>query len=106
MKLTPCPSCGAPRRAGAHSCAHCGWRSAASTKPTRSDLATTEWQRRSAQNLKAWRDVHGDVCPGWPPTGHPPHPCTDLTSHHLTEDKDGPLTVLCRSENSSIGAPT
>jgi 5-methylcytosine-specific restriction protein A len=105
VKLTPCPDCGAPRPAGAHRCARCGWRSAASTKRTRPDLRRTEWHNRSGDTLDAWRAEHGDWCPGWPPSGHPPHATADLTCHHVTEDPDGPLAVLCRSENARLGRP-
>lgn len=104
MPLRPCPDCGAPR-AGIR-CGRCGWADRRATKPPRPDLARQEWQRRSTAAIKAWKAEHGDWCPGWPPTDHAPHATADLTLHHHTDDRDGPASILCRPENSSIGAPT
>ena len=105
--LRPCPRCGTPRRGRACPSPSCGHVvKVRGDSPTRPDLATTEWQRTSARILKAWREEHGDWCPGWIPTGHPPHDTSDLTVHHVDGPQGGALTVLCRSENSSIGSPT
>lgn len=92
---TPCPTC--------HTLGPCPHRGAA--RHTRNGR---RWQHTRTAILNAWRNEHGNWCPGWPPTGHPPHPSTDLTVHHIdglatTGHDTGRHTVLCRSENSRIG---
>ena len=72
----------------------------------------TYLQRDHAERKRRARAVaehvarFGWVCPGWPPSGHAAHPCTDLTAaHHVAVVNggiDGPLSVLCRSENSRL----
>ena len=66
-----------------------------------------ERQRRAA-TVRAWRNRHGDWCPGY---GRDPHQATDLTAEHGDALADGghqdqDLTVLCRSCNSRHGAET
>jgi 5-methylcytosine-specific restriction protein A len=102
-RLRPCPDCGAPRSGGA--CGRCGWAGASKVSGVRADLARPEWRRRSETELASWRAVHGDWCPGWPPSGHRPHPDRHLALHHHTDDPDGPASVLCRIENGRLGAP-
>jgi 5-methylcytosine-specific restriction endonuclease McrA len=63
---------------------------------------------RRAQAVKAWRDQHGDICPGWQRQSH--H-STDLTADHPTPvseggDEDAPLAILCRQCNSRKGTHT
>lgn len=56
--------------------------------------------RPAAEMVVAWRELHGDWCPGWK---RPGHPATDLTAEH------GPhrvgsgrvASVLCRSCNAA-----
>jgi 5-methylcytosine-specific restriction protein A len=77
----------------------------ARTTPTKRTRDWTEINRRRAA-VKAWRDEHGDWCPGH---GRPGHPATDLTADHITPvahggRPDGPLDVLCRSCNSRKAA--
>lgn len=98
--LRPCPDCGRPRPGDA--CSACGWTS------RRPDLRTNRHKVRSETARRAHVAAHGLVCPGWAGTGHEPHPVatfSELTFHHTTDDPDGPGVVLCRDENSSIGAP-
>lgn len=65
-------------------------------------------QKRRAAVVAKHRAIHGDWCPGWPSTGHQPHPSTDLTAAHVVAVANGggtgPLLVLCRSENSRLQA--
>jgi len=66
-------------------------------------------RRRRADTVKAWRAVHGELCPGWQ---RPPH-MADPVANPLTADhhqsvrsggsERGSLGVLCRSCNSSKG---
>jgi 5-methylcytosine-specific restriction protein A len=75
------------------------------TTPTKRTRDWTEINRRRAA-VKAWRDKHGDWCPGH---GRPGHASSDLTADHVTPiarggDPRGPLQVLCRSCNSRRGA--
>ena len=59
--------------------------------------------------VTAWRQQHGNICPGW---GRPPHPAADLTADHRTplhhggDNSAANLTVLCRSCNARKGATT
>lgn len=53
-----------------------------------------------------WRQVNGDVCPGW---RVPAHPSADLTADHVLPvgaggPEEGPLVVLCRVCNGRKGA--
>lgn len=104
--LRHCPSCGRLRRG--ETCAACGWASRrvrVNRRPARPDLRRREWVVRSAAILAAHRADHGEWCPGWSPSGHEPHPTSDLTVHHHTDDPDGPCSVLCRRENGRLGKP-
>lgn len=58
---------------------------------------TPEWKARSKILLKAWREKHGNWCPGY---ARAPHSARDLTVHHQA---DGTLSVLCRSCNTRAG---
>jgi len=104
VKLTACPSCGAPRPAGGR-CPRCPW---TPHKQTRPDLRTNASKRRHAKAVAAWVAVNGWWCPGW---RVPAHPATRLTADHITPvaadgDPDGPLQVLCLSCNSRKAAST
>lgn len=61
-------------------------------------------QRRRSDVVAAWVEQHGWWCPGW---NREPHASHDLTAEHLHPRSDGgehgPLSVLCRSCNSSKG---
>jgi 5-methylcytosine-specific restriction protein A len=64
--------------------------------------ASAAWQRHSRTTLAAWRQEHGDLCPGF---RRPPHATADLTVDHTIPLGAGgallgPTTVLCRSCNS------
>lgn len=53
--------------------------------------------------VRAWRQRHGDVCPGW---RRPAHAATDLTCDHVVPyatsgTEQGERAVLCRSCNST-----
>jgi 5-methylcytosine-specific restriction protein A len=54
--------------------------------------------------VAAWRNVHGDWCPGW---GVPAHAATDLTAAHSVPLAAGVVTladsVLCRACNTRQG---
>jgi len=65
-----------------------------------------EEQRRRAA-VEAHVVIYGWWCPGWG-TDHQPHASLDLTAHHVeafgrTGSEGGPLAVLCRSYNSTLG---
>lgn len=77
----------------------------ARTTPTKRTRDWTETNRRRAA-VKAWRDKHGDWCPGH---GRPGHASADLTADHVAPvarggAPDGPLAVLCRSCNGRKAA--
>lgn len=64
---------------------------------------TNPERERRARTVAAWRAEHGNWCPGY--GDHAPHPSDDLTAAHIAGaqlDPYGPLTVLCRSINSSL----
>ena len=67
-----------------------------------------DWDERKRREalVAAHRAKHGDWCPGWPTTGHEPHPSDDLTAAHVVAVNnggiDGETRVLCRSENSRL----
>lgn len=68
--------------------------------------ASRSWAEQSRALIAAHVAEHGWTCPGW--EDHQPHPCDDLTTHHVaslaTHGPGGELVVLCRSENSALGA--
>lgn len=109
MALRHCPDCGALRR-GDH-CPSCGWTHSRRRPRVRRDLGTHAWKQRSRRAREAHVDRHGLVCPGWPTRGHRPHPVPSI-GHLALHELDGPgspdhrCVVICRSINSSIGAPT
>ena len=109
--LTACPECGAGRPRG-DGCSSCGWRPQAKARPRRrADLGRPEWRRLSRTRRELHVEQHGLVCPGWPPTNHPPHHVNGLDELALHE-LDGPgstpdrCAVLCAKENGRIGRPT
>ena len=58
--------------------------------------------------VQAWREMHGNVCPGWEREAHEVVPPNVLTAAHLDAvaaggDESGPLGVLCRVCNSRQG---
>lgn len=73
--------------------------------PTSRPGLRNSWSERlrRAAVVRAWRQEHGDWCPGYLRDAHP---STDLTADHITPvaaggDEAGQLTVLCRSCNGS-----
>ena len=65
-----------------------------------------DWAERKRRERVVAAHVakHGWWCPGH--GKHQPHPSQDLTAAHIVAvvagGGDGPLTVLCRSENSRL----
>jgi hypothetical protein len=75
------------------------------TVPTKVTRTHAE-QLRRARVVVGHRSQHGSMCPGY---RRPPHLADDLTADHIIAigrggPPDGPLTVLCRSCNSSKAA--
>ncbi|WP_094979577.1 MULTISPECIES: hypothetical protein [Rhodococcus] len=75
------------------------------TVPTKATYTYAEQKRRKA-TVDAWREEHGDWCPGYEV---PAHPSDRLTADHLTPvglggAQDGPLGVLCISCNARKGS--
>lgn len=73
----------------------------------RRPVPPAEVKRRRAA-VAAWREQHGDVCPGWQ---RPPHPAARLSADHVIPvgaggSEDGPLQVLCVSCNARRGTRT
>lgn len=110
MPLRPCLDCG--RLSQGPRCTPCAEAkrraSNARYRPHRDrrpDYNSAERERRAA-TVRAWRAIHGDLCPGWK---RPPHMAGEgnpLTADHLTAvraggSEAGALGVLCRSCNSS-----
>jgi hypothetical protein len=96
LKRGRCPSCLAAQTSGYDQ-----------AKRTRRPYSEAERRRRHA-TVAAHVAIHGWWCPGWG-ADHPPHPSSDLTAHHVdaygrTGSESGPLAVLCRSYNSTLGA--
>lgn len=92
-----CPGCSTLHN-GTGRCARCTTRGKRQRRP----YTNAEKQRRAAA-VQAWRETHGDWCPGW---GRPAHPSTDLTADHVHAvaaggAEDGPLGVLCRACNGA-----
>lgn len=104
--LRPCLTCGRLAR-GSRCPDHARLAARAKTRQKRVVRPyTAQEQRRRAGVVTAWRDVHGDLCPGW---GVPAHASGDLTADHpdevaLSGDESQPLAVLCRSCNSRKNA--
>ncbi|AWZ25663.1 hypothetical protein CEJ39_17155 [Rhodococcus pyridinivorans] len=74
------------------------------TVPTKATYNYAELKRRRA-TVDAWRQQHGDWCPGYQ---RPPHHSTQLSADHITPvalggAQDGPLGVLCISCNARKG---
>ena len=65
-----------------------------------------DWRERKRRERTVSQHVaeRGWWCPGY--ADHPAHPSHDLTAAHIVAvangGGDGPLTVLCRSENSRL----
>lgn len=101
---------------GSKTAARCGycqtiWQYAKDQR--RPDRRSYAEQQRRRQAVAEWVAVMGYVCPGVKPLGHAPHAAdpdrNPLTAEHidafaLTHNERGPLTVLCRSINSALGA--
>lgn len=79
-------------------------RRTATPSPTSIDRTNTPGERQRRQAIvNAWRNTHGDWCPGWQ---RPAHHATDLTAAHVTAVANGGHDingVLCRSCNSRQG---
>lgn len=95
-RLTPGSRCGGCRNARD--------RITLRAKRERRPYTRTEQERR-AQAVAAWISSNGYVCPGY---HRSPHHSRDLTAEHPHAvarggAEDQPLTVLCRSCNSSKG---
>lgn len=87
-------------------CLDCGTPTNGSRCPTHHRPRNTTDEHRRRQLLTAWRQHHGDWCPGAADLNHPPHPSTDLTVDHIVHQAHGgTLTdgwrILCRSANSA-----
>lgn len=102
--LRPCLGCGKPTRGSRCNRVGCQLPRRVYRKPNHStrrpDYTHAERTRR-AHTVRAWREQHGDWCPGYQV---PPHPATDLTADHVNPvaaggHESGPLTVLCRACN-------
>ena len=75
-------------------------------RPTR---RTSQAITTNAALVAAWREVHGDWCPGLPRLGIAAHPAARLTAQHdqpvaLGGDELAPSSVLCLPCNSADGA--
>ncbi|MFI5504476.1 hypothetical protein ACFLIN_03815 [Corynebacterium kutscheri] len=110
QKICAHPTCGSIATPGKGLCTiHAAQRDAyqRATTPTKRAHTYAEKMRRRAV-VRAWRNVHGNYCPGYKRS---PHEATDLTAEHVdpvadTGDASTVLTVLCRSCNSRHGAET
>jgi hypothetical protein len=69
--------------------------------------------RRRARTVAEHVRRYGQLCPGCPPSGWQPHPVdpqrNPLTADHLYppgagHPEHGPLRVMCRKGNSTLGA--
>ena len=65
--------------------------------------------KSNAELVAAWREVHGDWCPGVPRLAIAAHPAAKLTAQHdqpvaLGGDELAPSSVLCLPCNSADGA--
>lgn len=75
----------------------------------RKDLHSNHAERqRRADTVRAYREVYGDVCPGW---GVAAHGAADLCADHVLGvgaggSPTGELGVLCRSCNARKGKRT
>lgn len=105
MPRRPCLDCGRPST-GTRCRFHAAIRERAHHNPQYSDPRYVALRR---DVLSAWRDEHGNVCPG--DDHHASHPAMDLTLDHLVPLVHGGslldtsnMRVLCRSANSARGA--
>lgn len=88
----------------------------AKPQPARKAAATTDTglthaeQQRRVRTVQNWIKTHGAICPGYkrPPHAVDPRALTAEHAHPIAEGgkQSQPLTVLCRSCNSSHGADT
>lgn len=103
MPLRPCLDCGALSQ-GARCPGHTRVKQRGYDQAKRAIRPYTSAERkRRAEAVAQHRQQFGDVCPGYM---RDPHPSTDLTADHPHAvarggAEDQPLTVLCRSCNSS-----
>jgi 5-methylcytosine-specific restriction protein A len=107
MPLRPCLEAGCGQLTRATRCPAHQAQAQRAKDQRRPDRRTHTEQTRRRQAVTAHVATFGWWCPGGP--GHPAHPSRDLTAQHtgdvaLGNPESGPLTVLCRSENSRLGA--
>jgi 5-methylcytosine-specific restriction protein A len=102
MPMRPCLVCGQPFEARPYGPSRCPEHE---QERQRAKSRTKAEAKRRAEVVAAWREEHGDWCPGWGSQG--PHPSRDLTADHVIPrsqgGEDGPLAVLCRRCNASRG---
>jgi hypothetical protein len=113
---TPCPTRAlvpARRDSGPACCPPCQrarHRAKDARRPQRHTYAETQRRARTVAEHVA---RYGQVCPGCPPSGWRPHPAdpqrNPLTADHLHPPgagypEHGPLRVMCRKGNSTLGA--
>lgn len=96
----PCARCGEPTYSAAVPPMH---RTCRPRSPGRPSESWAERKRRAA-TVAAWRELYGDVCPGWQRPAHAAGPDNPLTADHVepwarTGREDTELGVLCRSCN-------
>lgn len=101
MPLRPCLDCS--RLSSRSRCPACE-RAKGRAKRVQRPYPHAERVRRAA-TVQAWRDVNGELCPGWQVPPHPTYPGNPLTADHpvefaLSNDEAQSLSVLCRSCNS------
>lgn len=94
MPLKPCPECGQPTP-NPHCPSH--------TRPKTTDRYA--WQQTRTAILTAWRQQHGNWCPGL--NDHAAHQTTELTVDHITPRNEGGtdhptnLRVICQKANAA-----
>jgi 5-methylcytosine-specific restriction enzyme A len=103
--LRNCLGCGASMR-GKSRCSDCERAHQRAKRARRPDLDDAR-ERERRRLVADHRARIGDWCPGL--GDHPAHPSADLVADHVVEvaaggPANGPLRVLCRSENSRRSA--
>lgn len=65
--------------------------------PRRQARYSGTWDRQAKQAIAAYRDTHGDVCPGW---HHEPH--LILPSQWACDHDLGPLCASCNGRKAAL----